>query len=501
MTTDNVAPQEREPVRASQVYRAVWRWHFYAGMLVVPFLLVLAVTGALYLFHNEIEDWWYRDLRTVAVQQAPTLAPEAIVARAESAHPGRVLKYLPPAAPDRAAVVVLRPQDSANLSVFVDPYAGKVLGAQEERGTLMWTVRQLHSLSFFGPIANGAIEIAAGWTILLVLTGLYLWWPRGRRQGVVTVRGTPGQRVFWRDLHAVAGAFAAFFILFLALTGMPWSIVWGAKVNQWANGNNFGYPSGVRVNVPMSDARLADAGKTTWSLEQARMPMSQAGAGHDHGAGHAQGHGDDAGHDHGQARADAEVAHDHGQAPPLEQARPAGAPPPIGLDAAVAAFTRLGLAPGYVVNLPTSATAVYTGSVYPNDLARQRVVHLDQYSGKPLLDMSYADYGPLGRGLEWGINVHMGQEYGRINQIVLALACLAMVLMCVGGVAMWWKRRPVGGLGIPPLPKQRAALRGVMVLMIIGGCVFPLVGASLVVMLLIDAAVQRAGAPAVTRLQ
>src|SRR3546814_3572027 len=47
-----------------------------------------------------------------------------------------------------------------------------------------------------------------------------------------------------------------------------WSIVWGGKGNQWANGSNFGYPPGVRVAVPLSDEHLAHTGPTTWSLEQ-----------------------------------------------------------------------------------------------------------------------------------------------------------------------------------------------------------------------------------------
>jgi len=161
------------------------------------------------------------------------------------------------------------------------------------------------------------------------------------------------------------------------------------------------------------------------------------------------------------------------------------------LDQAVAAFDRLGLAPGYAVVMPRDATGVYTASVYPDDLARQRVVHLDQYTGRPLLDMSYADYGPLGKALEWGINVHMGQEFGRANQLVLLAACLGMVLLSVSGAVMWWKRRPSGGLGIPPLPHNRRALQGVMAVMIAGGIVFPLVGASLVIMLLADLLVQR----------
>ncbi|RYY51963.1 MAG: PepSY domain-containing protein, partial [Comamonadaceae bacterium] len=33
----------------SGLYRRVWRWHFYAGLVCLPFLALLALTGALYL--------------------------------------------------------------------------------------------------------------------------------------------------------------------------------------------------------------------------------------------------------------------------------------------------------------------------------------------------------------------------------------------------------------------------------------------------------------------
>jgi len=152
----------------------------------------------------------------------------------------------------------------------------------------------------------------------------------------------------------------------------------------------------------------------------------------------------------------------------------------------------LGLHAGYTVAMPTTPTGVYSGSVYPDDLAKQRVVHLDQYTGKPLIDMSYADYGPLGKGLEWGINVHMGQQFGLANQIILALACLGIVLLAVSGGVMWWKRRPKGSFGVPPLPQDKRVLRGLIALLAIGGIIFPLVGISLLVMLVLDIAAQKA---------
>nr|WP_047575512.1 PepSY domain-containing protein [Methylobacterium sp. ZNC0032] len=437
--TTAAAASERAGQPAASLYRAVWRWHFYAGLITLPFLILLAVTGGLYLFRAEIDGLIHRDVKRVEARMTGERPPSEIVAQAVKAFPGQAVKYIPPDSATASAEVTIRDAAGTRMVIYVDPYDARVLGQIPDKGTVMWVTRQIHSLAYFGPVANGAIEIAGGWAILLVLTGLYLWWPRKQSGGVVTVRGKPRQRVFWRDLHAVTGLVAGGFILFLAITGMPWSVLWGAKVNQWANGHNFGYPAGVRVAVPMSDEHLAHVAPTTWSLEQAKLPESRATGG-----------------------------------------------APVGLDAAVATFDRLGLTRGYAVNLPSGPSGVYTGSVYPKDMALQRVIHLDQYSGKPLIDMSYADYGPLGKALEWGINVHMGQEFGLANQLVMLAACLAIVLLCISALVMWWKRRPQGSIGVPPLPREKTTLRVVVALLAIGGLVFPLVGLSLVVMVAID---------------
>jgi uncharacterized iron-regulated membrane protein len=427
---------------ASDLYCAVWRWHFYAGLMILPFMITLAISGALYLFSDEIDAAIYSDLKRVEVQESVArVAPSAMVAAALGAHPGTAIKFTDPLSSTGSAEITVNTESEGKLAVYVGPYTGKVLGALPDRGSITWTIRYLHSLKYFGSVARALIEIAGGWSILLVGTGIYLWWPRRQRGGVVSVRGTPKRRVFWRDTHAVTGIFVGFFIVFLAITGMPWSGVWGDKVNEWANGSNFGYPAGIRTAVPMSDEHLDHIAKTSWSLEQAQVPQS--------------------------------ATHQHGAAP-------------IGLDEAVATFDRLGLHRGYAVNIPNAPTGVYTGSVYPDDLSMQRVVHLDQYSGEPLIDMSYADYGPLGRWLEWGINVHMGQQFGLVNQVVLLVACIAIIMLAVSACVMWWKRRPAGSLGVPPMPSDRRLFRGLLAILVIGGIAFPLVGLSLVVMLALD---------------
>ncbi|NWJ26576.1 PepSY domain-containing protein [Rhizobium sp. RM] len=462
VTTSVEGERPRAQSSSTSLYRAVWRWHFYAGLFVLPFMVTLAVTGALYLFKDELDNIIHADIKRVeAVQNAPRALPSEIIAAALASVPGTAVKYTTPIDPAASAEITVNTTDGRR-AVYVDPYTREALGSLPDRGTVMWTIRYLHSLKYFGTYARYLIEIAAGWSILLVATGIYLWWPRKQTGGVLSVRGTPTKRVFWRDTHAVTGIFAGIFIVFLALTGMPWSGVWGGKVNEWANGNNFGYPSGVRINIPMSTQKLDEISKTSWSLEQARIPISQ-------------------GHDHGQHGAEDMTRHS------AESVLPATS---IGVDQAVARFDQLGLLPGYVVALPTTPRGVYSGSVYPDDLQKQRVVHLDQYSGEPLIDMSYADYGPLGKALEFGINTHMGQQFGLTNQIVLTLACLGIILLATSGGIMWWKRRPTGSLGVPPMPQDRRVLCGLIAILAMGGIVFPLVGMSLLVMLLLDLLMQ-----------
>lgn len=436
------APERRSGT--SDLYRAVWRWHFYAGLIVLPFMILLAVTGALYLFKDEINDLAYGGLRRVEARDTATLPPSEIVARALAAHPGTLTGYAPPAAPDRAAQVTVEETDGLKNVVYVNAYSGTVLGAAWDGGaagsSLMYTIRKLHSLELVGWWANRMIEIVAGFAVILVATGIYLWWPRGRNVGVAKVRRGRG-RPMWRDVHAVTGIYTAAFILFLAATGLPWSGFWGDQFYKLSYAAGLGMPDGYWDNAPVSTVPVAEAlERSPWVMEQQPMPASPG--------------------PNGGTRAN--------------------------LDAIVATVEKDGIAPGYAITVPSDATGVYTASVYPDDVRGERVIHLDQYTGKVLFDMGLADLGMLGAAAEWGVNIHMGQQFGLLNQLLLLGACVAIVVMAVSGAVIWWKRRPSRSLGVPPMPAGRRVFRGLVALLAIGGVLFPLTGATLVLMLTLD---------------
>jgi len=431
---------------SSALYRAVWRWHFIAGLLILPFVFIIAVTGGIYLFKDEINNAAYRDLRIVAPAETAPLTASQITAKALAVHPGELKAYQPAPTPERAAEVKILGEDGLKNAIFVNPYTGEVLGKLWDAGAsgspAMYVVRKLHSLEYVGWVGNRIIEAVAGWMVLLTATGIYLWWPRGKKVGTATIKATKG-RPWWRDLHAVTGIYSAAFIVFLAMTGLPWSSVWGGYFYDSAYALGLGMPDGYWSNKPQSTVLTGEAlDRTPWIMEQQPMPTSGTSSG-----------------------------------------------VPAGLDQVVGTVEGLGIAPGYALNMPSGETGVFSASVYPDDITQERVIHLDQYTGEVLYDAGLNDLGALGWAAEWGISIHMGQAWGLLNQIVLLLVCVAMMVMSVAAGAMWWKRRPAGAIGTPQIPTDWRIPRTVLLIAIAAGIFFPLVGLTLIVLAVIESVI------------
>jgi len=445
-TITSAAPVE-SAVSGVSLYRAIWRWHFFAGLLVIPFLLNLAITGSVYLFKDEINNSLFAYRYDVVPNGSP-LSPEKLATIATAAVPGsKATSFKDPATPQSSAIVTVS-ADAGSVLVFINPYDGQVLDTVGSTEEFNYVVKRIHSLALFGDFPNKLIEVTGGFAMVLVVTGIYLWWPRRQSGGVVTVRGTPAKRVFWRDTHAVTGAFAGILIFFLAITGMPWSGYWGTNVQAWLGNHGLGYPAQLWDDVPKSQKVTQDILPVVgWTVEQAPVPLSDIAA--------------------------------------------AQSKKPIGLNRAVEVAKAAGLTPGFDVAMPSDETGVYSAAIYPDDLSRERMIHIDQYSGKALVDISYGQYPMFGKAIEWGINVHQGQEYGRFNQFLMLATCLAIILCCVTGIVMWWKRRPSGRIGVPPAPPQRSVYIGLWAIALVFALAFPLTGVAIATMVLIDQAIIR----------
>ena len=135
-------------------------------------------------------------------------------------------------------------------AVFVSPQ-GKVVGSLNPDMRLMEWTSEIHGSLLAGRIGSWLVELAASWAIVMILTGLYLWWPAkeiGRRRGmagVVWPRWRLGGRAFLNDLHAVTGFWVAGLALILLLSAMPWAGVWGDAFKMVRS--EFGLPGPARL--------------------------------------------------------------------------------------------------------------------------------------------------------------------------------------------------------------------------------------------------------------
>ena len=82
----SMATDERSSADANRFYLAAWRWHFYAGLYVVPFLLILATSGLVMLLSQPIDAARHQD-RLQVTPQGTALSPEEQLARVSDAFP------------------------------------------------------------------------------------------------------------------------------------------------------------------------------------------------------------------------------------------------------------------------------------------------------------------------------------------------------------------------------------------------------------------------------
>jgi len=436
----------------SNFYNLAWRWHFYAGLFVAPFMVMLALTGIIYLFKPQLDSLMYSSLLDVPVGHH-TVPADDLLQRVKAAYPqGQVTQYLPPVNAERSAQFVVK-NAGHELNVFVDPYHGDILGEQDAKQNLQAIARAIHGELMIGTVGDRLIEMAAGWGVVLVVSGLFLWWPRGQAAGILWPRLSSRGRLLWRDLHAVTGFWGATLLLVMLLSGMTWTGFWGKQYAQVWNV----FPAAMWDNVPTSDIEARSLNSATrqtvpWAMENTPMPMSGDHAEHmNHGTAHA-----------------------------------GPAAPEVSLQDVQNIASERKVEPGYSITLPTTATGVFTIAVFADDPRNDATLHVDQYTGKVLADVRFEHYGTVARATEIGVMLHEGKMFGTFNQIVVLLICLMILLSAVSGVVIWWKRRPEGKFGVPPLRHDLPTWKTGVAIMLVLAVVFPLVGASLLFVWLLD---------------
>jgi uncharacterized iron-regulated membrane protein len=297
-----------------------------------------------------------------------------------------------------------------------------------------------------GTLGDRLIEIAASLGILLLVSGLYLWFPSGVPFSRAFRIGGGTLRLVWRDLHKTTGAILAPVLVLYILSGLTWTEIWGGRfVQAWNTLRaTTAAPGGSAAH---HDILNADSTKVVpWNLEQTPLPSS-----HPHG-GHSM----------------------------------------ITLDEAIAAAQGAGIGDRFFVGVPRDRDGVWTIAQTGlnddiDDPTRELTVHIDQHTGAVVGRGGWNEYTPMAKAVAAGVPLHMG-SLGWWNVVGSSLVCLAVLALSLSGLVTWWLRRPARGwrLAAPPrLDPARVPLVTWATAAVLG-VLFPLAGATIVAVAILD---------------
>lgn len=434
------------------------RLHFYAGILVGPFILVAALSGALYAIAPTIEQGVYaRQLHAPTTDTQLSLGEQVEIAEA---HVGgaATLSAVRPAPEPGDTTRVMFAQDglgaSESRAVFIDPGTGEIRGDETVYGTsgslpLRTAISNLHRSLGLGDPGRLYSELAASWLGIVVIAGVALWIIRIRKARVKKDFVRPSRKhTGYRRLfswHTSVGIWVALGAVFLSATGITWSTYGGQNV---------------------TDLRAA----LDWTTPAVSTSLGGVAGAADEHAGH------------GAASAAVEVD-------------------PAAFDAVLAAAQGVNIDTGLVQITPPAAAdqAWKVQEIDRGFPGHLDAVAIDGATLQPVDRVDFADFSLPAKLASWGVSIHMGTMFGLANQIVMLLLAVGIAGMVVLGYAMWLKRRPTktARVGMPP---RRGVLDGapwwgiaaVVVVGVLIGLALPLVGWTLAAFVVVDVAVDAA---------
>lgn len=480
-TTSDTAAATATGGSGSRRWRSVWRIHFYAGMFAIPFLLLMAATGLVILYTTPIQNATEGHVRVVK-DVGDWVSFDQQEQAVEAAYPDRSVTYL----------VVPKDRETSTAfgldndhEAFVDPYTGEVLGEKNPDRGIVGLANRLHAtlnndermvslptvsaLWDGGPVMRDYVigdlilETLGVWTMVLAVTGLYIWWPRKSRnggdrkngRGWFSIRLGKKGRAKWRDLHAVPGVALAGILLVTLVSGMGWSTYWGPNFTALANEIS----PNVWIDAPASgQATRADldvlGNHITWNTGATPIPTSYA-----------------------PATVDGTEA------------------VPMSLDSIVELGRRHGMKPGFSVFFPANDVDDAGNPLYgsfdlsnswPRKTGEARNLALDQFTGATLRDLNAYGLGKVSYAMDTTVSWHMGTQWGIVTRILMTLLCVLTIWSIISALVMYWKRRRAGTLGLPRRPIDVRLSKQLTAVAVVMAIAFPQWGVTALMILAID---------------
>lgn len=207
--------------------------HLWLGLLSALVIFIVCLAGSLYAFRTPWQQFQNRELLNAAVPKGGGLMQAEEI---ESLFHDRGLvieSILLPSGKKKNLFVSYRERENNLIATgYFNPYTGEEVKGQFDSSSepFFQMLLNLHRNLLLGSTGKQIVGISVIIFVILLFSGLILWWPKSRRWR--TIRAS--LQVRWKansfqlnySLHRVLGLYAFPLLLFIALTGLyiayPW---------------------------------------------------------------------------------------------------------------------------------------------------------------------------------------------------------------------------------------------------------------------------------------
>jgi uncharacterized iron-regulated membrane protein len=235
--------------------------HLLLGLSSGMIVFVIAITGCLYAFQEEIQNLT-QPYRFVEHQQTAVLPPSELKAIAERELPGKSIHAVLYAKPGHAAQVIFyNVEPEYYFLVYLNPFSGEVLKVKDAQSGFFSFVLDGHFYLWLPhEIGQPVVASATIVFVIMLISGIVLWWPKNKK--ATTQRFSVKWNARWRrknyDLHNVLGFYVSGIALILAVTGLVWGFEWFATGYYKAMGGD----KALVYSEPESDTTVQVSAET-----------------------------------------------------------------------------------------------------------------------------------------------------------------------------------------------------------------------------------------------
>lgn len=234
--------------------KAVGQIHLWLGLATGLVVVIISITGCLYVFEKEIRDFIQRDYKEVPLQNGKPAGLSAIVESFEKNVPKekittiRIINKQP-----NASVIVETKKEHA---YYFNPYNGALI----RKTNIDWldTVEDIHRTLLLGEVGKFIIHWSVVIFVIMLITGFVLWFPNQMRllkQSLTIKWGASVKRVNY-DLHNVLGFYASWILIIIALSGLYFAFKGVKSAASFITGTKLSKVKEVSADQPVAPKDL-----------------------------------------------------------------------------------------------------------------------------------------------------------------------------------------------------------------------------------------------------